>query len=299
MLVVSDERAVRIGGERGLAGAGKAEEDRRVAILAGIGRAMHRHDVLRRQDIVQIGEDRLLHLAGVARSADQDDPAGEVASDDRFAPDAVTLRVSLEGRHVEDGQVGNEGGDVLGRRANEQVADEQRVPGVFGEDARLDAEGRVCPAVEILREQGLALGVGEEVGEQDVEMLDRQGNVVVPPDDRIGVGVADDEFVLRASPGVDAGIGDKRPVLGDVRLVPLQGVLVKLRRAEVPVDARQSAEPEMVRPEVRVVCACFDHCRSLPDRRVQECDLASRYSAPGPKTIVGRRAATKDAHSRP
>ena len=55
------------------------------------------------------------------------------------------------------------------------------------------------------------------------------------------------------------GVGDERAVLGDVRLVTLQRVLVELRRAEVPVDARQVAEPESIRPEVRVVCACLDH----------------------------------------
>ncbi len=118
---------------------------------------------------------------------------------------------------------GTKVGEVLRRRADQQVADEQRVPGVFGEDARLDAEGRVGAAVEILGEQRLALGVGEEVGEQGVEMLDRHRGVVVPPDDRIGVGVADDELVLRAAAGVDAGVGDKRSVLRDMRLVRFAG----------------------------------------------------------------------------
>ena len=166
VLVVADEDAVRIGRERRLAGAGEAEEDRRVAVLAGIGRAMHRHDVLRRQDVVEVGEDRLLHLAGVARAADQNDLAGEVAGDDGLGARPVALRIGLEGRQVDDGQIGDEGRDVLRRRTDQQVADEQRVPGVFGEDARLDAEGRVGAAVEILGEQRLALGVGEEVGEQ-------------------------------------------------------------------------------------------------------------------------------------
>ena len=127
------------------------------------------------------------------------------------------------------------------------------MPGVFGEHARPDAEGRVGPAVEILGEQRLALRVGEEVGEQNVEMLNRHRGVVVPPDNRIGVGVADDELVFRAAAGMDAGVGDERSVGSDTRLVVAHGVLVELRRAEAPANARQTAEAEAIRAIVGVV----------------------------------------------
>ena len=73
--------------------------------------------------------------------------------------------------------------EILARRADQQIADEQRVPGVFGEHARLDAQRRVGAAIEILREQRLAARVVEEVLEQRVEMLDRHRIVVFPPDD--------------------------------------------------------------------------------------------------------------------
>ena len=104
-LVVADQGAVRIGRERGLAGAGEAEEQRAVAVLADVGRAVHRHHALRRQIEVQRGEHRLLHLARVGRAADQHDLAGEIDRDHRvgaFAA-AVTLGVRLERRHVDDG----------------------------------------------------------------------------------------------------------------------------------------------------------------------------------------------------
>ena len=221
VLVVADERAVRVGRERRLAGAGEAEKDRGIAVLAGIGRAVHRHDVLRRQDIVEIGEDRFLDFAGVARAADQNDLAGEVAGDDRLGARAMPLGVGLEGWQIDDGQIGNKGRQILRRRTHQEIADEQRMPGVFGEDARLDAEGRVGAAVKILGEQRLAFGMGEKVGEQDVEMLGRHRGVVVPPHDRVGVCVADDELVLRAAAGVDAGVGDERPVLRDMRFMAL------------------------------------------------------------------------------
>ena len=78
MLVVADQRAVRVGRERGLAGAGEPEEQRHIVMLADIGGAMHRHHTLRRQVEVERSENGLLHLAGIGRVADQDDLAGEV-----------------------------------------------------------------------------------------------------------------------------------------------------------------------------------------------------------------------------
>ena len=92
MLVVADQRAFRIGRERGLAGAGEAEEQRDVARGADVGRAVHRHHAFGRQIIIERGEDRLLHLAGIAGAADQHDLAREIDGDDRLAAAAVALR---------------------------------------------------------------------------------------------------------------------------------------------------------------------------------------------------------------
>src|SRR5208283_4882007 len=50
---------------------------------------------------------------------------------------AMTCGVSLEGRQIDDGQIGNKGRQILRRRTHQEIADEQRMPGVFGEDARL------------------------------------------------------------------------------------------------------------------------------------------------------------------
>ena len=110
VLVVADQNAVGIGGERGLAGAGEAEEQRDVAVMPDIGRAVHRHHALRRQVEVERGEHRLLHLAGIGRAADQHDLAGEIDRHHRvgaFAA-AVTLGVRLERRQVDDGHLRHE-----------------------------------------------------------------------------------------------------------------------------------------------------------------------------------------------
>ena len=110
MLVVADQRAMRIGGERGFAGAGEAEEDRRVAVLADIGRAMHRHDLFLRQQVIEDGEHRFLHLARIARAADEHDLALEVASDDRLASRAMPLGVGAERGQIDDRQFRDKAG---------------------------------------------------------------------------------------------------------------------------------------------------------------------------------------------
>ena len=53
VLVVAEQGAVGIGRQRGLAGAGQAEEQRDVAAGPDIGRAVHRHHALRRADEVE------------------------------------------------------------------------------------------------------------------------------------------------------------------------------------------------------------------------------------------------------
>ncbi len=105
VLVVADQRALGIGGERRLAGAGKAEEQRHIAARPDIGRAVHRHHAVGRQVIVQHGEHRLLHLAGVVGAADQNDAPGEIERDDGLAANAMAFRIGLERRQAEDGEI--------------------------------------------------------------------------------------------------------------------------------------------------------------------------------------------------
>ena len=89
------------------------------------------------------------------------------------------------------------------------------MPGVFGENSRAQAQRRVGRGVEVLGEQRLTFGVGDEIGEQGVEMLAPHRIVVVPPDDPLGLGVADDGLVFRAASRMNPGVGDQRPMRGD------------------------------------------------------------------------------------
>ena len=86
VLVVADQPSPGIGGERRLAGAREPEEDRDVAGIADVGRAVHREDSVERQAVVHQGEDRLLDLAGVERAPDQHLPPGRMQRDERAGP---------------------------------------------------------------------------------------------------------------------------------------------------------------------------------------------------------------------
>ena len=272
VLVVANQGAVGIGRERGLAGAGEAEEHGRLAGFVGVGGAVHRHDVLGRQHIVEIGEHRLLHLARIGRAADQHDAAREIAGDDGGRAGAVAGGIGLEARQVDDGEIGRIGGQLFRLRTDQEVADEQGVPRQFREHAGAHAQGGIGAAVEVLRVERLAARMGQEVLVERLELLGRQRAIVVPPDLAFGLGVADDELVLRRAAGVNAGVGDERALRGDARLAIGQRDLVKLRGAEIPVNAREVSETELVGSIGRIALAGLVHARvSLaPERRSRE-----------------------------
>src|SRR5439155_20595586 len=96
MFVVADQDAIGAGGKRRLAGTGETEEDRRIARMADVDRAMHRHHAALRQMIIEEGEDRFLDLSGIAGAADEDHALRQVASDDGFGADAVFGGIGLE-----------------------------------------------------------------------------------------------------------------------------------------------------------------------------------------------------------
>ena len=85
----------------------------------------------------------------------------------------MTLRIGLEARQVDDGEFGNEARKLWQFGADQKLADEQRVPGELGEDAGLDGEFAVGAAIEVLRVERLAFGVGDEILAQRLELLRR------------------------------------------------------------------------------------------------------------------------------
>ena len=175
VLVVADQPAMRVGGQRRLAGAGQAEEQRDVALAADIGAAMHRQHAAVGQDPVHHGEDRLLDLAGVLAAGDHDDPLLERQRDGGAAAHAVDRRIGLEQRRVQDDVVGLEIRQLLGLRPDEDVAREQRLPGAGGDHAHPHAMRRIGAGVQVLGEQLLPLQIGLHARLQHREFLRARG----------------------------------------------------------------------------------------------------------------------------
>jgi hypothetical protein len=105
--------------------------------------------------------------------------------------------------------------------------------------------------------------VGDEIGEERVEMLDGHRAVAVPPHQRLGRAVAHHELVLCAASGMRSGVGDEGAVRRDPRFAPLQRLLVELRRAEIPVDRGEVAEAEPLGAEACVAQSVLDHVSDI------------------------------------
>src|SRR6266851_8580792 len=96
---------------------------------------MHRKDALRRQEVVQGGEDRLLDLARVLSAADEYQMTSEVDQDEGLAVGSVTSRVGLHRREGHDSEIRLEVEQLVGCRPDKQVAREKAVPRELGDHA--------------------------------------------------------------------------------------------------------------------------------------------------------------------
>ncbi len=281
MLIVADQRAARIGGERRLAGAGEAEENRRVSVRPHIRGAVHRHHAARRQHEIEVGEDRLLHLARIGGAGDEHDAAREVAGDHRLGAGAVALVVGAHARQIDDRQVRNEGRKLGEFGANEEIADEQRVPRIFRDDACAHTVIGVGAAVEVLREEFAVLRVGNEIVEQRVEVRALHGLVEIPSHRRVGGCVADDELVLRRAPGVRASGDGKRAAIGDLPLTAPDRLLHQFRGGKIGVECRPAGND---RGEIGGVSDGLRHADSVAPLPAEPRDRAGRRQSE--KTIL-------------
>ena len=199
VLVVTDQRALGVGREGRLARAREPEEDGDVAVLSDVRRAVHRQDALEREPVVHDREDRLLDLARVERAADQHLAPGRVEDDERAGAGAVGVRVGLDGRRVQDDDVGHERVQLLDRRRDEHRLREERVIRAAGDHADADAMGGVGAGERVddveriepaqMRDDLRAQAVEPLLGEPLVD--------VTPPDPILRAGLDDDELVLR------------------------------------------------------------------------------------------------------
>ena len=167
--------------------------------------------------------------------------------------------IGLEAREVEDGEVGHEACELFQLGADQQRADEERVPGEFGEDAGLDAEGGIGAAVEILGVERFAFGVLDEIVEESLELVRGDRLVAAPPHGFLGGRIAHREFVFRRAARMRAGFRGQRAFGGDRRFAGSNRELVERGRAEVPLHLVEFFETEFVGAEGTVVHARLFH----------------------------------------
>lgn len=139
MLVITDERTLRISGQSGLASTGETEEDGDVAILALVGgRVQSQNVVLNRHLVEEHGEDTLLHLTGILRAEDDHLLVGKVDGNGGGRGHTLGVAVGRERTGVVDHVVGVEVLELLGRRADEHVAHEEGMVGTGADDPDAD-----------------------------------------------------------------------------------------------------------------------------------------------------------------
>ena len=241
----------------------------------------------------------------------------KVDGDDGVGAHAVALGVGLEGRQIDDGELGDEIGELGALGADQQLTDEQRMPGELGEDAGLDPVFRIGAAIEVLGEQRLAARVRDEILVQQIEIRLRELAVAVPPHGVLGERVDDGVLVLGRAAGVDAGLRAERAAGHDGGLASRDRVLVERGRGVIPVDRGEILEAEFVGAVGAVPQTRFLHERPphdvrpppelLPDRRVfgrGSADHSARPANARPivgigrpaKTLCGRNVYARDAH---
>ena len=237
VLVVTDEGALRIGGKRGLAGAGEAEEDGRV-FAVGVGRAVHGENALLGQDEVHHGKDGFLDFTSVAGAADDDFLGSVIDDDETLGIEPVALGVGFEVRCMENGKFGLVLGQLFSAGPNEHVSSEGVVPGVVVDHADGKGFGKVGAAVQILDEERALLGQEiDDLCSHAGEGVHVGGDVDVAPVDVVGDRrLVNDVLVVGRAAGSLTGFGDQRPVGAQDAFSTLDGQVDECCCLEVPVD---------------------------------------------------------------
>ena len=218
--------------------------------MAHIGRTVHGHDVLARQDVVEDREHRLLHLAGVGGAADQNDAAGEVEGDHGLAAGAVTGRIGLEVRGMQDGELRHEILQVSGQGLDQQMAQEQVVPGMLVHHAHVQPVLGIGARIQVSHEQFLAAQIFGDFFLEPGESVLRHLGVVGPPDIGFRTGLADDVLVLGGTAGVLPGLDDERAADGHHAFAAAHRFLEQDGGVQVPVHRALRPDAVLIQTEI-------------------------------------------------
>ena len=208
VLVIADQHAFRIRGQRRLARAGQAEEDSRVlAILVRVSGAMHGGNALQRQEVVHHGEHALLHLTAIPGVDDDLLSLGDIEEDSRIGAEALLFPAiddALGG--IVDHEVRLEVLKLFLARADEHIRYEMSLPSNLDDETDSHARIFVGAAETIDDIQLILVGqllLGRLLG--SFPHLLRSRMVIirillgVPPNRVLGLLIHDDVLVLRGT----------------------------------------------------------------------------------------------------
>ncbi len=255
-----------------------------------VGRAVHRHHALFRQDVVEQRKDRFFVLAGIGGIADQNQLLVEVQRDDGFRTAAVFRRVGLEAGAVDDGEIGHEAGQFRGLGAPQQVADEKPVPCQFRHDPHIKAQRRISAAIEVLNEIVLAFHMLQHIGMKPVKGFGLHRLVVFPPDGVFHRGGAYDVLVLGRAAGMRAGRDQESAAKAKLAFTALQGRLDQRRFKQVIVNLAEARDPLVFETAIRVD-ARLGHGSCAPARIPGRQPAVARPITrhfPGESALIGR-----------
>mmetsp|Transcript_40347 Transcript_40347/g.90695 ORF Transcript_40347/g.90695 Transcript_40347/m.90695 type:complete len:384 (-) Transcript_40347:71-1222(-) len=247
MLIIAKQQTIWVSGQGGLASARQAKEQSSVSVMALVGRAVHGHDAIQRQQVVHDAKHALLHLTTILGTTNDGQSLLNVEGHIVLSLQAVLLPLGVLGQaSVDDGEVGLEVGDLLvGGRAHKHVAHEVAVPGPLGvhANALLGLGVGAAPAIEHVVLLGLAtVDVVDAVLLQVSPYLGRDRLVGIPPH-VVGAGGLLGLHVgsrRAASPGSSVGV--EAPIGGNLALPVAQLVLAKLVVVQVTVDGNVSGD---------------------------------------------------------
>jgi len=139
---------------------------------------------------------------------------------------------------------------VLGLERDQQIAGEERVPGVLGDDPHRHPVFRVGAYIAVLDKEFLVLEEGLDPPVQGLEELRIVGPVVLAPPDLVLGGVLADDVLLLSGPGRPlAGVDHEGATVGHKALVAEDRLLIEGRRRKIPVHTVDMGETVVIQAE--------------------------------------------------
>ncbi len=196
------------------------------------------------------------------------------------------MRVGVEAGSVDHGELRLVAGQLFRvALAQEHVPREQLVPGRLRDHADRQLGFRVGARVAILDVQVLPLKVGREAGTEGLVTFFVDGLIRLSPPDLVRArGLAHHVLVVGRASRVLPRAHHEWPEVGEQSFVPLYGVLVERRRAEIPPDRIDVADAQAFQALLSAPQSLFHHRFLFPVRWRSATTLPDRW--PGVETAV-------------